>query len=265
MNCGLKVVEAVDHELILDLVGPFQLRDAQGTDLTPRSRKAQGLLALIGASPRLRRSRTWLQDKLWSDRGPEQGAASLRQCLSEIRSVLRRHLTCFRTELGWIGLDPERVLVNTTLPDRSGGEYVEFLEGIDIRDPEFENWLREQRAFYFQSSDRSHDIEAQRAAPQEILPATFGGGAPVAELIQAHQARIAALERVVGRQALELELLKEALRDGAPTRTGPMSVIVGAPASEVPRNFRRKAEPLSGEGLLMPAGSAPLRPRTRSM
>ena len=49
--------------------------------------------------------------------------------------------------------------------------------------------------------------------------------------IQAYEARIAALERLVGRQALELEFLKGALRNGPPPRSGPTSVITGPTAS----------------------------------
>ena len=60
-------------ELILDLGGPLRLSDAGGADLTPRARKAQGLLALLGTAPGLKRSRSWLQDKLWSDRGAGAG------------------------------------------------------------------------------------------------------------------------------------------------------------------------------------------------
>ena len=42
----------------------------------------------------------------------------------------------------------------------------------------------------------------------------FDDDAETADLIQAYEARIAALERLVGRQALELEFLKGALRSG---------------------------------------------------
>ena len=70
-----------DH-VFLDLVGPLCLRDAAGMDLTPRGRKSQGSPALVAVSPALRRSRSWLQDKLWSDRPQEQGSASLRQYLT---------------------------------------------------------------------------------------------------------------------------------------------------------------------------------------
>src|ERR671910_3344399 len=54
---------------------------------------------------------------------------------------------------------------------------------------------------------------------------------PAADLIQAYEARIAALERLVGKQALELEFLKGARRSAPPPRSGPTSVIIGPVAS----------------------------------
>ena len=51
-----------------------------------------------------------------------------------------------------------------------------------------------------------------------------------------YEARIAALERLVGRQALELEYLKGALRNGPLPRSGPTSVITGPAASLSPRD-----------------------------
>jgi transposase len=52
-----------------------------------------------------------------------------------------------------------------------------------------------------------------------------------ADLIQAYQARIAALERLVGQQALELDFPKGALRNAPRPRSGPTSVVSGPPAS----------------------------------
>jgi hypothetical protein len=227
---------ATDCELILDLAGPFRLWDAQGTDLTPRSRKAQGLLALVATSPSLRRSRPWLQDKLWSDRAPEQGSASLRQCLTEIRAMLRNHPGCLRTDSGWIALDPDRVRVNTRLPDPDEGGDVEFLEGLDIPDPEFEHWLRDQRTCHAQGPAR----------PPE--PAALGE-ARVAEVIRAHEAHIAALERLLGQQALEIEYLKAALRDG--------SLPAILPAPRVPGGQARGARRKRGMPGRPPASRAP--------
>lgn len=130
--------------LCLDLIGPLRLRGTDGSDLTPRGRKAQGLLALVGTAPGLRRSRAWLQDKLWSDRGTEQGASSLRQCLTEIRSALGRHVDCFETDRTWVAFDPDRIRVRKDCGPLAALD-VEFLEGLDIRDPEFEHWIRDKR------------------------------------------------------------------------------------------------------------------------
>jgi hypothetical protein len=222
-------------ELILDLGGPFRLRDAEGEDLTPRSRKAQGLLALVGTAPSLRRSRPWLQDKLWSERGAEQGSASLRQCLTEIRAALRCHRGCLRTDSGWVALDADRVLVNATLSDRDENAEVEFLEGLDIRDPEFENWLRDQRLAQ-SHHDRGEAIVHRRDAP---ATETFGE-ARTAELLRAHETHIAALEQLLGRQALEIEFLKAALRGGAAPCNPATAVSLCGAACEVRWDGQRR-------------------------
>ncbi len=168
--------------LFLDLAGPLCLSDAHGADLTPKSRKAQGLLALIATSPCLRRSRIWLQDKLWSERDPEQSAACLRQCLLRIRSALGDQADCLKMEKGWIGFDSARVVVRTDpLRPDLGGE-VEFLEGLDISDPEFEEWLRDQRSFYWErwnrdaAEPRAAQADANRSAAGPYLVAKASAG-----------------------------------------------------------------------------------------
>ena len=52
----------------------------------------------------------------------------------------------------------------------------------------------------------------------------FDGDAGAADLLREYEAKIAALERMVGRQALELELLKGALRSGRSPRSVPTSL-----------------------------------------
>jgi len=59
---------------------------------------------------------------------------------------------------------------------------------------------------------------------------SFDEDVQAADMIQEYEARIAALERLVGRQALELEFLKVAHRRGARRRIAPMSVITGPQA-----------------------------------
>ena len=52
-----------------------------------------------------------------------------------------------------------------------------------------------------------------------------------ADLLGAYEARIAALERLVGRQALEIEFLEGARKSARPPRGAPMSATIGPPAS----------------------------------
>ena len=54
--------------------------------------------------------------------------------------------------------------------------------------------------------------------------------AVAADLIEQYEARIAALERLVGKQALELEFVKGALKSAPRQKSPPTSVIVGPPA-----------------------------------
>ena len=60
--------------------------------------------------------------------------------------------------------------------------------------------------------------------------------ARAADMVQEYEARIAALERLVGRRALELEFLKGALRSTARPRSATTSVIIGPAASPSPRD-----------------------------
>ena len=52
-----------------------------------------------------------------------------------------------------------------------------------------------------------------------------------ADLLGAYEAKIAALERLVGRQTLEIEFLKRAQKGARPGPGAPLSAITGPPAS----------------------------------
>lgn len=126
----------------LRLIGPVRLSDANGNDLTPKGRKACGVLALLGTASDLRMPRSRLQDLLWSRSPSAQGAASLRQALRELRLALGEALLSGN---GWVGLDRDAVAVDMRPSTSPAGELVEFAEGLEIDDPEFEDWLRDMR------------------------------------------------------------------------------------------------------------------------
>lgn len=60
--------------------------------------------------------------------------------------------------------------------------------------------------------------------------------AVAADLLQSYEARIAALERLVGKQALELEFLKGASRAGLRPRSVTTSAITGPAACPSPKD-----------------------------
>jgi transposase len=101
---------------------------------------------------------------------------------------------------------------------------------------------------------RSHSVEFKRQVAQEFLggetlhalakghdlsrnliriwvdkyeAGALDDDARAAGLVQEYEARIAALERLVGRQALELEFLKGALKSASRPRSATTSVITG--------------------------------------
>ncbi|MBU3029018.1 hypothetical protein [Paracoccus marinaquae] len=127
--------------VILRLFGPISITSKSGQVLTPKGAKPQALIALLALAPEMRRSRVWLQDKLWSDRGPEQAAASLRQAIYQLRGSLGEQADILICDRRSVALAPGRVQILPRVDPREG----EFLEGIDIRDPEFEDWLTVQR------------------------------------------------------------------------------------------------------------------------
>ena len=123
----------------LHLAGPVSVIDAEGRDRTPYSMKARGILAVLGTARAYRVSRSKLQDKLWSDRSPEQGSASLRQALTEIRKRLGPMREILTSGPGWIGLDPDLLDVVLDPPADFVPGTFEFADDLDIRDAEFED------------------------------------------------------------------------------------------------------------------------------
>ena len=76
---------------------------------------------------------------------------------------------------------------------------------------------------------KRHDIcrNLIRVGVQRYEAGDFDEDAQAADLLQQYEARIAALERLVGRQALELEFLKGAAKSAPRPRSATTSVIVG--------------------------------------
>lgn len=99
--------------------------------------KHRALFALLATAPFGRRTRSFLQDTLWGTSCFDSGRQSLRRALSDIKALMgpayEQVLTVNNTEIS-LKLDCVHFI------GRPGGG--EFLEGLDIRDNEFNEWLR---------------------------------------------------------------------------------------------------------------------------
>ena len=73
-----EAMSGTPEKIHIRLIDPFRVISKSGKDLTPRNNQVRALLAPLATAPEYRRSRAWLQDKLWSDRVQEQGRVSLR-------------------------------------------------------------------------------------------------------------------------------------------------------------------------------------------
>ena len=99
--------------------------------------KHRAMFALLATAPFGRRTRSFLQDTLWGTSCFDNGRQSLRRALSDIKALMGpaydQVLTVNNTEIS-LKLDCVHFI------GRPGGG--EFLEGLDIRDNEFNDWLR---------------------------------------------------------------------------------------------------------------------------
>jgi TolB-like protein len=145
--------------LRLFLFGRFRAADGLGNEIQIKSKKARALLAYLALPPGKERSREAIMALLWSDRGEEQARASLRQALTGLRKDLDHGaLDALQIAEDWLKLDPSLVVVE---PPARGDR---FLDGLQVNDPAFEDWLRDERL-------RLEDVvAADTEAPIRPLP-----------------------------------------------------------------------------------------------
>lgn len=161
--------------LHLYLVGPMRVTDAEGRKIVIRGRKALALLALTALGPQMQRSRAWLRDKLWSGSDETRAATSLRQSLFELRrdlgpvgaQVLDITADAVALDPALVWVDQIALAADATLFRKLGlREDSDLLEGFDINDPEFEDWLQMAR---MQWADQAEDLAA--CQPARFMPA----------------------------------------------------------------------------------------------
>jgi hypothetical protein len=92
------------------------------------------------------------------------------------------------------------LLVRATRPPGPRAEDVEFLEGLDIRDPEFENWTRDQRlarAGADPASVRGFGYDGTRVEGEWAPPASAWMGPPSVAVLGMSEAPDQALAQCV--------------------------------------------------------------------
>jgi DNA-binding SARP family transcriptional activator len=139
----------------LTLLGGCQARLVDGAPLAFPTRKTQALLAYLAAHPGQAHPRDRLAALLWGERGEEQARDSLRHTLVALRRALPAGLVA---EGRTLALDPAAVEVDVvelvahaatgTRPALEAAAALyrgDFLDGLDLREPAFEEWLRGER------------------------------------------------------------------------------------------------------------------------
>ena len=93
--------------------------------------------------------------------------------------------------------------------------------------------FKRQVAQEFIAGETLHGLAARHGVSRNLIrvwvmkfeAGAFDEDAEAADLLQEYEAKIAALERMVGRQALEIEFLKGALKNAPRRRSATTSVI----------------------------------------
>lgn len=144
----------------LQLVGEFQCHAEDGGPVDLSLAKEQGLLAILALSPKHSCSRGRITNLLWSTRSDEQARASLRQSLWSLKNALGQDADKI------LDVDRKRVALNSSQVSTDVAEFRnlassstvesleravelyagELLDGLDIRDPAWEEWLSMERA-----------------------------------------------------------------------------------------------------------------------
>ncbi|WP_237094959.1 SARP family transcriptional regulator [Nereida sp. MMG025] len=174
----------------LFLFGPVTVIGEDGQDLTPKSKKARAILAMLALAPRGVRSRVWLRHQLWSIKNEDQAANSLRQSLSEIRRALGPvEKRCMQADKNTVALNLSIIDVDYMRARKADGDLdrsvyapEQLLEDLDIADAEFEAWLRNERdvwAARLNTTSLSLRLQPRVADKDTSLvakPATYGVG-----------------------------------------------------------------------------------------
>jgi len=165
------------------MVGTMRAVGPGGADFLPRGRKTRGLLARLCLAQGERVSRSRLIGLLW-DRSPDaQARMSLRQSLSELNSVVNRHVPSLveidrdsvRIDVRKCWVDVLAILQASADPSGETNNLLQpyserLLEDLDGITPAFDQWLAAERTCFEDRVRKILEAELDRLTEQHAKP-----------------------------------------------------------------------------------------------
>ncbi|HEX7422140.1 MAG TPA: response regulator [Thermoanaerobaculia bacterium] len=175
--------------LELELLGDFRMRSDAGSLINISAKKSQAMLAYLGVKPAQLVSRDKMAALLWSSTATEQARQSLRQTLSSLRKELAQispDRKILVEEGDFLSLDPELVHVDvaefekqlgiggeTGLPKAVALYRGDFLEGFELDEERFDQWVIAERDRLHRASLRAHsqlvEIQTRSGSRDEAI------------------------------------------------------------------------------------------------
>ena len=145
--------------LHLTFLGGFEVRPGTGPGVALVRKKAQALLAYLVVEPGEAHLRDKLAALLWGDNSDQRARQSLRQTLLALRQALpETDPELLRIDADTVAVDRRAMQVDVAILERLVTEGTpqaleqaaalykgEFLEGLAVHEPRFEEWLIGQR------------------------------------------------------------------------------------------------------------------------
>ena len=165
------------------LVGTMRAIAPGGADFLPKGRKTRGLLACLCLTQGERISRNRLIGLLWDRSAEAQARMSLRQSLSELNSIVNRHVPglveigrdsiqldvrkCWVDALAIIEVSTDVTVDTSNLVQPYSERLLEDLDGIT---PSFDQWLAAERTSFEDRVRKILEAELDRLTEQHAKP-----------------------------------------------------------------------------------------------
>jgi TolB-like protein/DNA-binding SARP family transcriptional activator len=165
------------------LVGNMRAVAPSGADILPRGRKTRGLLAFLCLAQGERVSRSRLVGLLWDRSADAQARMSVRHSLSELNSIVNRHVPglveigrdsvridvrkCWVDALAILEASADATADTSNLVQPFSERLLEDLDGVA---PSFDQWLTAERTRFEDRVRKILEAELDRVIEQNVRP-----------------------------------------------------------------------------------------------